>query len=944
MRYRIGIDPGDRYIGLAIAAVDDKDIAYPVHLAVIDLRESSQQTDLRKLVAQRAQHRRARRTRKSLKARLADINKVLMREKVPAQEAEAVAALCRRRGWKPDKGEADSKPEEEKEGAIRRSREEVLAALKELISRSAPSLSHKGLTELLAILNAPGHGHGLDNRRVGTCGFPSCTRKRARGVDYPALWLGAAVLNHLLPPERKEARQCFLRCLQAEYGDISADDYSRFRCQSQIKREKAYEAVRNAWGKTKKRFSLPEKVVENLERILRDGRRRIREAENTGGTRLHFCPEHWHERVRSLASGEVPPQGKSTSPGHSVVWEAVAAKLGSYIQGEVLPRLPKDAEIEEVAVERAAFDLIHLGSGRPSLNIIQEARWLGPYGQLRRLVKEDADEKRLLAAETQDLCALCGRLLGDDIDRAHILPREQVGGYPYLAVVAAHTRCNTQMGSRLARIAPEAVEAMKEVRSQLLRRQQFVHAWFDAKLGILNSLAADWGEKGPPPVESYMRRTFASREATMQGSDRLGEVVVRAIQEANRGNPGLRKRSASEVSGARLAAVSQRGEVEPWFLKSLEKQQGDVVNHAMDAFITAALPPAEFVGQRGDKRFYSVSPERLIQRLQILRKQEDWEEACRQVWHPQPENLLDKKTESFPALSVMSLTMRRVWRQAYVQDTRQRQEDTKRGAYRQPAQEWLDVLQKKKDLNKIKAHLENLQFKPLQDAALQAFEESASNSKDLKGVKEAVRDAVVRFLKESTLAGLEGAKPGPTEGHPVRKARIESLKKWAEEEETEKPVPPWVSVTLRADRMVGAKTRKFPVYQGSQNLESWAQALWVLALDKWGSTLFQVEPDGGITYVAGCRAKIDSRPLQEALPKPGKNRPIPFLPPSVSAWRWAVAQALQEAGFSRAWIVSRGSVLVTGDGRRLILEKRKSLKQKALTSVTRVARGAWRLL
>jgi len=40
----------------------------------------------------------------------------------------------------------------------------------------------------------------------------------------------------------------------------------------------------------------------------------------------------------------------------------------------------------------------------------------------------------------------------------------------------------------------------------------------------------------------------------------------------------------------------------------------------------------------------------------------------------------------------------------------------------------------------------------------------------------------------------------------------------------------------------------------------------------------------------------------------------------------------------------KDALLVTRDGRRLILEKGKGLKKKELSSVTGVARGGWRLL
>lgn len=66
MRYRIGIDPGERFIGIDVGGTDDNDIAVPVDLAVVDLKGDPHQTDIRKLVKGRAEHRLAWRTRKAL--------------------------------------------------------------------------------------------------------------------------------------------------------------------------------------------------------------------------------------------------------------------------------------------------------------------------------------------------------------------------------------------------------------------------------------------------------------------------------------------------------------------------------------------------------------------------------------------------------------------------------------------------------------------------------------------------------------------------------------------------------------------------------------------------------------------------------------------------------------------------------------------------------------
>ena len=954
MPYRIGIDPGDRYIGLALVEVDENDIARPVHLTVIDLRGSAHQTDIRKLVAHRAVHRRARRTRKALRARLRFIRSIMEREGIPDDQIKAVIALCRRRGWKADledNGETSNPPIRSEEvpddrGMIRVQRQRVLQALDRLMPETAPSLSVEATQSILQILDRRPSVHGLDNKRVGICGMQGCPRKRAKGVDYPALWMGEVILRHLLPSNRKPIRRFFLKQLRIRGQDLCADRPSRFRCKTEVGRKEVYAAIVEAWKATRQHFpSIPENVVNNIEQILSFMQRRIKDPDNSG--RIRFCPEHLHECVKILAKGGDPPQGAGGVMGHSLVWEAVGAKLASYLRGEVLPQLPEGATVEAIVIERAAFDLIHLDKAKgkmPSPEKLDEARWLGPYGQLRSILarKEAADgnfsEARLLAEELGGLCALCGHPLGKEIDRAHLLPRELIGGYPYIAIVAAHPDCNTKMGKGMAKIAPEAVNAMRDIRARLLRTHGFVHGWFDSKLGILNALANPSADKDPPNIGIWMRHVFATREATMQGADKLGNAVVEAIKSAGRGEPRLERRGASEIAGARWMAISQGRNEEPWFIKTLDRQDGGIMNHAIDAFIAAALPPAEPIRGRGGERVWALRPERILVRLQMLSDEEGWNSEARRAWHIQPDGL-----DAYPALNVMSLTMRRVWRQAYVLDTRIKQQRPDRGAYRQEAQVWLNTLGQKKNLDGLRRHIENLQFAPLRAIALKALGESST---DLIEAKRAVRAAIIRFLKHTTLIGLEGAKPGPTYGHPVREERIKELREWAESEDVDGPVPPWVGVTLSKDLMKGSDERVLLVKQGGQNMPSWAMAVWVLAIHKEGSaTLFDIKPDGALEYYSG---KQYGELMNEILRQTIRIAPVTPLAPSVPSWRKRVKEILIQSGFIHAWIVSRGSLLVTYDGQMIRLETKEGLAKaemrKVISAVTGIMRGGWRLL
>lgn len=937
LEYRIGIDPGHTYIGLSVVAIDDS-VATPIYLDVIYLGKGKGHISN---LCSRAEKRRARRTRKSAKARIRDIREALQDEGVPEQESRDVIALCRRRGWRADTAaEADAETVDPGEQSIRKPRAEVLSALGELIPQSAPSLSDTGLKKILDILDRKPDASGFNNRRVEHCGVEDCKNNRTLGAYYPIPWIAQHILTHLQPKHRKPVREFFLHNLRKTGRGLNSSS-SKFKHKGQTQRAlKDYKIMRKLWRAAVKVAPdmIPESVNDNIIRFLNSARNQI--SDKSQASRLRMCPEHLLKRVRELAGGHTPPQLPARGRTHSITWEAISAKLQSYLSDILSEYLPPEAIIDKIIVERAAFDLLHV-KGRKALphSKINEARWKGPYGQLRDLADDSNGETvsdiDLLSLETGGLCALCGKPLQGEIDRAHLIPKEDVGGYPYIAIVASHSSCNVKLGSNIARIAPEAVEAMQEVRDQIQKKNDYVHAWLDSKKGIMQVLSRDWEE--PPPVERYLRQTFTTRQATMQGSDRLGEAVQEAVSQAGRGNPQVIKRSASEVAGARwMVFTSNNGD--PWFSKMDDKSDGEAENHAIDAFIAAAIPEARPMGRSNGERLWGVLPEQILERLMVLSTRSTWEKASKGAWpHDKGE-----------PTRVMGLTLRRVWRQAYAKDTKIRENYEKkgRGAYRQIAQSWIETLrQKSRQANaskKMEAHIQNLQFAPLKEII---FEEINSAGPDPKEQYEKVRVAVIKFLKKSTLEGLEGAQPTPTKEHPVREERISKLRDWAEDSETESKVPPWVGITIKEDRLSGGNPNRIEVYQGAQNLESWAMSMWILAVhhDKY-STVFQIEPDGHLSYFHGEECdEIDYGELSETVQVSG----VTNLPPGCRDWREKAGQVLAKAGFKKAWVIGQGSQLVTVDGDKISvgLKKKENAKQSLknnkakLSKVTDVRRG-----
>lgn len=943
-RYRLGIDPGQRYIGLSVVRIPDEGPAEPVYMLVVDLGHG--QDHIRRRIQGRAEKRRMRRARKRRDARLRRIRHLLLEHGVPEDQAARVVAVCRRRGWPEDADEADA-AEENSEGLIRVPREKVLTYLRQRIPQIAPSVDSGLQEQVLEIVNESPRGGGVDNRRVGRCSVEGCHRNRTVSLHYPLLWLAAALLPNLQGKGEAwvAARKAFVDVLSSEGLHLWKSPLKAFRARGReetSKRrswEEAYTIIRRAWhdaiaalqasrngaNEIEAMAEAVERRSKQIERLLQSARRQIQG--KSSPTRLAFCPEHLRECVQRLAVGVNGLEGEVRGRMHSLFWEAVSAKLHSFLSWRLRECLPENAQIEAIVLERAAFDIVRMkGKGFPKEQVLNEARWIGPYGQLRRHWERlhgagKPTELDLLALETGGLCADCGQPLGDARDRGHLVAKEKVGGYPYLSIVAIHPTCNQLAWKTTMRVAPEVVEEFRKLRDELLRRDGFVHAWIDAKYGVLSYLSRTPARADDPVVralrvERFLNNAFSSMASTMQGADPLAEAVKEAVKAAGRATPHLDvvRRAATEVARARWAAFDDPDTA--WFDKELDKETGGILNHAIDAFLVAALPPATVVGKREGQRLWGIDPSDLEGRLGLLRSEETWQRATEQAWEP----LL----EVGESVNIYDLTLRRVWRQAYARDTRMsprvfRKAASGKGeaqaAYRMPAQKWLEDLKKKNTRETILDYIKALQFEPLRQRCIQAVDAGANPAER----HAAVRRTIVEFLKASVKAGLEGELPAPSEGHPAREERIRQLWEWVESDDIDQPIPVWISLRV-IDRFAGGNPPRIPVLPGpgktipdrrflpTLNLETWALETWVLAVrESTGGILYEVRPDGGL------RPLGRGAPQMEVSWQPSVAG-VTLLPTGCPRWRAAVGEALGRAGFRAAWLVGRGSVLITTNG------------------------------
>lgn len=944
-RYRIGIDPGDNYVGLAIAEIAEDGSARPFYLATI--QGLTGEHGMTSLYGGRAIHRRARRTRKALRSRLRRIRGILDHAGVPEKEIELVVTLCRHRGWaaaeeklqvSPEEQSRKQRTEDDGKWTPRVDRTQAVNEICSLIRSNAPGISSDALEKIRAILLKTKKPK-VDNRLVRSCVSERCAcaipgrflrGKTAKGIDYVPLSLSLDILNWLRHPDPRKA---FLTALARLGYPVTRDIPRRFRTPSRESREIALAAVKKAWkaaldAASQAAVQLNVGLVKQAERRLQAAEKQIRG--EWASTRSRFCPACLHERVKILAKGENPAPGVADSKGHSIIWSAVAAKIASHLKRRVLPKLPKGALIDQVVVERAAFDLVHLrprrgkGDDRARPEIRDEARWLGPYGELLRLWKckhplAKPSRNELLALETGGLCIICGEPLGADIDGTHLIPRGQVGGESYLVLSAAHTGCNQFDGKVVVRPKKEApLAAMREVRDQIKRLNGgWVHSWRDTKIGIVNFLLND-PQAPATTVERFLGRAFAAKESTMQSAGVIAKAVATAVKDAARGEPEVKARAASEVARARELATSA-GDPEdiPWFCKWETKKEGDVSNHAMDAFIVASLPSATVRGVKEGEPIWTIADDDVLRVLCVLRTEHAWQEAVAQALTPGEDEM---------SLPVWTLTLRRCWRQAYVRDTLKQKD----GGYRQPLKNYLAAIKKDSgDSGKVRSRLENLAFRQLRESALAALASHPTGGRDQRF--QVVRDAILEKVRATVVGGLsekaEKNLPPSLAKHPVRANRIGKLKQWALSHEED--IPPWISVSLVKDRRSGWESVALPsTPNGIWGAEQWAYSLGVTAArkaaDGWRDfTLYRVEMDGSLEFLRGVGGPIGNEELRRAV----LDEKLPPLAPSVPKWRRVAARILREAGFDGAWVFGQGSQFDFDDGTSLVVGRWKHFER-----------------
>ncbi len=581
----LAIDFGSAYIGVALVRHQDGE-NQPLFYGT--LTYDAQQ--LKKALGPRPQLRRMRRTRKTKKARLRRLEASLRALGLDADTTAHLVRYCRRRGWKSLFGEkvqaSKRKKKDEEEIIFRFSREEFFAALeKEIAARVPQELRARVVDTCAKVLNRPGDPFQevrlirIHNRGSSRCAWEGCQRvtprrdnalrdalaqfvyaiidlDKVRADDRLRETIDAALtkaaelgkrLRRVAGQDPKHERQILLRRLRKEMKPIK-------ELANQATWKQNYENIKNLLDKSQ-------------------GRNR-------------YCREHSRQYVEFLLQGKpVPFKASLTEKGIvSRRQEVLFQKIWRYLEARLLPLAPEG--IDRVIVERVAFDLL-----------------AGTYKQRQKLGDKDLEAMyqhgprrgfentlAMLKEEFGGLCAYCGQPRGDILEREHILPRREFVFDSYLNLVPACPHCNRMLkagnppsGNSLT-IHENAYQAYVDYLNKEFKNKP-PHLFHTMKKGILKLMCQPERVWEAEQYLALIAKNLSEITGTQRGPRPLARYLCEKLRQHYGKRPQVAFRSGRHTALWREAAY-------PDFDKLREKEEGGVINHALDALILACKLPA----------------------------------------------------------------------------------------------------------------------------------------------------------------------------------------------------------------------------------------------------------------------------------------------------------------------------------------------------------------
>ncbi len=587
MPHTLAIDFGVRNIGLALVEHHaEQGVTNRVRYAATVVVDAIW---LGKAVKGRPEARRIRRTRKTHRRRMERLAQAL--HGMPGDEH--IVRFCRRRGYAYD-------PPEELDDAAESfhiPRERFFAALAEEIKRCVPAEHrHAMLAACRRHLNASRRREAelrparFENRNRVKCRWAGCSRNVPRaGNDYRGR-LQQALYVWLKPIFDRSEQPATLR-RSVDHWIAELDGLARWRAAAEQLDDDARKE------QTRRRTRVYRNLLARIDREMPDDvAERFREAWATTyrgnlndivtgkqGGRCTYCRKHSDQFVDDFLAGRPIPHGEEVTERDLISrkQQLIFSRLWRLIEARLLPLA--GGRIDRVVVERVAFDVL-AGRRKNRQKLGEESAaemyWYGPqYGFPSRL--------DMLKAEFDGKCAYCDNPLAEEVE--HLLPQSEFPLNSYFNVLPACRECNRKKGARPASAArltvtPEAVAAY----SKYIAGLRVPHLFHTIKKGMLTLLSRG----GDLAVAERQLGLIANNLVTITNTQRGPRPLARYL--ATKLGRATGHRPEVGFTAGRHTAL-YREMLLPDYDKPAARDEGDLVNHAVDAIVLGCRLPAATV-------------------------------------------------------------------------------------------------------------------------------------------------------------------------------------------------------------------------------------------------------------------------------------------------------------------------------------------------------------
>jgi len=584
----LGIDYGASYIGVAL--VENTGTGnIPLFAGTITINAR----DLKNMVETRAAIRRLRKLRESLLAC-----------GIGADQVNLIVRFCRRRGYKSlfDEDESETR-EKESDLAYRFSREKIFESLERELGLILPDnhLKPQALSVCERVLNRKGDPFQeirlirIDNRGASRCAWEGCSRvtpRRENALTDPIAQQIYTTCQEKIREGGERAREKVddtvtqLATLGKRIRNASGEGANKEKKALRKKARMLLREIKELYYQPARETLDDEKAWKYIETGV------LNIMEKSKG-RNRYCREHSPAYVKTVLANEAIPFKQTISESDIISRreQITYQKLWRYIEARVLPLAPSG--IDRIVVERTAIDLL-AGSRKKILKASDQTKEeIYQHGPMHGFTSVS----EMLRKEFNGLCAYCGKQSDSLMETEHILPRAEFFFDSYLNLVPACPQCNQRKGARTPSAASlningEAYEAYTNYLQSNIRTRP-LHFFHTIKKGVLNLMRDPERQWEAERYLSLIASQFAQVVQTQRGPRPFARYLCSRLSLRQDMKPEIAFKSGRHTALYRNIAY-------PDFSKVAEKEEGGIINHAVDATLLASdLPdpnPLEALG------------------------------------------------------------------------------------------------------------------------------------------------------------------------------------------------------------------------------------------------------------------------------------------------------------------------------------------------------------